>query len=98
MADIYNNWIDNGNKFDDIVSNFQTILKVGEHNVHSDYEALYTSLISHQLDKLVEDLSSFHQIPIRHARGVERGEVHCSESRPDFLFLQPTMVFLLSQC
>ena len=79
-VDIYNNWIDDGSKFKDIVSNFQSILKINKHDVHLNCETFYTSLSSHQLDKLVENLSSFHQIPLRHAKGVE----HCSESHPDF--------------
>ena len=79
-VNIYDNWIEDGSKFDDIVSNFQSILNADEHNVHLKYEAFYTSLLSRELDKLVENLGCFHQIPMRHAKAVQR----CSESRPDF--------------
>ena len=73
--EIYGKWTDDG--FTDIINNFQKILACENHGFLIDYEKFYTSLLSLQLDKLVEDV---HQVSFKHAKT----DGTLSESIPDF--------------
>lgn len=79
--EIYNQWTDDGtDRFKDIVNNFQKIMGCREHEFLLDYEKFYTSLLSLELNKLVENVHSIHQVLFKHTKS----DGTLGESVPDF--------------
>ena len=79
--EIYNQWADDGSdRFNGIVNNLQKILACEEYELLLNYEKCYTALVSLEFDKLVKDVRSIHQIPLKHAKS----DGTLGESVPDF--------------
>ena len=80
---IYNRWVYQS-QYDSVVENFQAILSCDQHKIFLSNETFYTSMLSREFDKFLnDDVGCFHQISIKHAK---RGAV--GESLPDFYFAQ----------